>query len=131
MRFQLPDGEHQPLRLRFQAEAAGQLEITIYDSTVLETPGERDPTVTRDLAKEDLSDGKDGRWVVEDLVDMKPLKGVVWIGVHKIGGDAHDLGQQRRLGSGVRAQQRSDQPDGPPADEAHADAPARGRAALR
>ena len=39
VRFQLPDGEHQPLRLRFQAEAAGRLEITIYDSTIFETPG--------------------------------------------------------------------------------------------
>ena len=86
VRFQLPDGEHKPLRLRFQAEAPGQLEITIYDSTVLETPGDAIHKVTRDLAKEDLSNGKDGRWVVEDLVDMKPLKGVIWVGVHKIGG---------------------------------------------
>jgi hypothetical protein len=86
VRFQLPDGEHKPLRLRYQAEAAGQLEITIYDSTVLETPGEPLRKVTRDLTKEDLSDGKDGRWVVEDLVDMQPIKGVVWIGVHKVGG---------------------------------------------
>src|SRR5678815_4906957 len=37
VRFELPQGEHRPLRLRFQAEAAGQLEIAIYDSTVLET----------------------------------------------------------------------------------------------
>jgi hypothetical protein len=29
VRFQLPDGDHRPLRLRFQAEAAGRLEITI------------------------------------------------------------------------------------------------------
>lgn len=86
VRFQLPDGEHKPLRLRFQAEAPGQLEITIYESTVLETPGEPLMKVTRDLAPEDLSNGKDGRWVVEDLVDMKPLKGVIWIGVHKLGG---------------------------------------------
>lgn len=87
VRFQLPDGEHKPLRLRFQAEAAGQLEIAIYDSTVFESPGEKIRTFTRDLAKEDLSDGKDGRWVVEDLGDMKPLKGVVWVGVRKLGGD--------------------------------------------
>src|SRR6478735_8810606 len=53
VRFQLPDGEHLPLRLRFQAEAAGQLELTIYDSTILETPGEPLHKVTRDLAKED------------------------------------------------------------------------------
>jgi len=86
VRFQLPDGEHKPIRLRYQAEAPGQLEITIYDSTILETPGDAIHKVTRELAKEDLSNGKDGRWVVEDLIDVKPLKGVVWIGVHKVGG---------------------------------------------
>ena len=87
VRFALPDGEHRPIRLRLQAEAPGQLEITIYESTLLETPGEALRTVSCVLAKDDLSDGKDGRWVVEDLVDMKPLKGVVWVGVHKSGGE--------------------------------------------
>jgi hypothetical protein len=87
VRFQLPDGEHKPLRLRFQAEAPGQLEITIYDSTILETPGEPLRKLTRELAKEDLSNGKDGRWVVENLVDMKPLKGVIWVGFHKLAGE--------------------------------------------
>ena len=120
VRFQLPDGEHQPLRLRFQAESPGSLEINIYGSTLLETPGEAIRTLKRELSKDDLSDGKDGRWVVEDLVDLKPLKGIVWVGVHQVGGSAQHLGQQRRLGAGVRAQQRPDQPDGPPADQAHA-----------
>jgi hypothetical protein len=87
VRFQLPDGEHHPLRLRFQAEASGQVEITIYESTLLETPGEPLLKVTRELAPADLSDGHDGRWVVEDLAGMKPIKGVVWIGVHKVGGE--------------------------------------------
>lgn len=86
VRFQLPDGEHKPLRLRFQAEAVGKLEITIYDSTPLETPGVAIRTVTRELAREDLSDGRDGRWVVEDLVDLKPLKGTIWVGVHRLNG---------------------------------------------
>ena len=86
VRFQLPDGEHRPLRLRLQAEAPGLVEITIYDSTVLETPGDPIHKVTRDLVKEDLSDGHDGRWVVEDLGEMKPIKGVIWVGVHKVGG---------------------------------------------
>jgi hypothetical protein len=63
------------------------LEVIIYDSTILETPGEPIHKVTRDLAREDLSDGKDGRWVVEELVDVKPLKGVIWVGVHKVGGE--------------------------------------------
>jgi hypothetical protein len=87
VRFELPGGEHKPLRLRFQAEAAGRLEIVIYDSSVLETPGEPIHSFTRDLVKEDLSNGKDGRWVVEDLAGVKPLKGVVWVGVHKTGGE--------------------------------------------
>jgi hypothetical protein len=87
VRFELPQGEHQPLRLRFQAEAPGKLEIKIYESTPLETPGDPLRAFTRDIAKEDLSDGRDGRWVVEDLADMKPLAGVIWIGVHKIGGE--------------------------------------------
>jgi hypothetical protein len=86
VRFQLPDGEHIPLRLRFQAEAVGQLEITIYESTILETPGDALLTFKRDLAVEDLSNGKDGRWVVENLVDAKPVKGVIWVGVHKVAG---------------------------------------------
>jgi hypothetical protein len=87
VRFSLPDGEHQPLRVRLQAEAPGSLEITIYDSTPLETPGEALQTCSRELVKEDLSDGKDGRWVVQDLANMKPLKGVIWIGVRKSGGE--------------------------------------------
>jgi hypothetical protein len=87
VRFQLPEGEHHPLRLRFQAETGGKVQITIYESTPLETPGDPLRTVDRDLAKEDLSNGKDGRWVVEDLIDMKPIKGVVWVGVRKSGGE--------------------------------------------
>jgi len=87
VRFELPDGAHRPLRLRLQVHDAGQLEITIYDSTPLETPGEVLRTLSVDLDKDDLSDGKDGRWIVEELADMKPLKGVVWIGVRKRAGE--------------------------------------------
>lgn len=86
IRFQVPDGEHRPLRLRLQAEAAGRLEITIYDNTLFETPGAAIQTLTRDLSADDLSNGSDGRWVVEDLAGLKPLKGTVWVGVHKTGG---------------------------------------------
>jgi hypothetical protein len=86
VRFQLPDGEHKPIRLRYQAEAAGQIEVTLYDSTFLETPGETLHRFSRTLVKEDLSNGKDGRWVVEDLAEMKPIKGVVWVGIRKVGG---------------------------------------------
>jgi hypothetical protein len=86
VRFQLPDGEHRPLRVRFLAEAPGQLEITIYDSDIFESPGEPLHKLTRALTPEDLSNGRDGRWVVEDLLDMKPVKGVIWVGVRKVAG---------------------------------------------
>jgi len=86
VRFQLPDGPHKPLRLRFQAEAPGKIEINIYGSTPLETPGPAIRTLSHELSRADISDGKDGRWVVEDLVDLKPLKGIVWVGVHRVGG---------------------------------------------
>jgi hypothetical protein len=85
-RFELPEGEHHPLRLRLQAAAPGELAITVYDSTPLETPGEAILTVTRSLDAADLSDGKDGRWIVEGLAEAKPFRGVVWIGVRKAAG---------------------------------------------
>jgi hypothetical protein len=87
VRFSLPEGDHRPIRLRLQAGAEGRFAVTIYDTTVLETPGEALRTVSYDIAKQDVSDGKDGRWVVAELADMKPIKGVVWIGVRKSGGE--------------------------------------------
>jgi hypothetical protein len=87
LRFALPDGEHRPIRLRFQAGAEGTFEVTIYDSTVLETPGEVIRSVACTLAKEDVSDGKDGRWVVTDLTGVMPLKGTIWVGVRKTAGE--------------------------------------------
>lgn len=86
VRFQLPDGQHKPLRLRFQAEAPGKIEINIYGSTPLETPGPTIRTLTHDLSRADISDGKDGRWVVEELGDLQPLSGIVWVGVRKTDG---------------------------------------------
>ena len=87
MRFALPAGEHRPIRLRLQAGAQGRLEVTIYDSTILETPGEMLRVVSYDVTKDDVSDGKDARWLVADLSDMKPIKGIVWLGVRKAGGE--------------------------------------------
>jgi hypothetical protein len=85
-RFDLPAGEHHPLRLRFQAAAAGALAISLYESTPLESPGDAIVTVNRSLEADDVSNGKDGRWVVEDLIASKPLKGVIWVGVRKSSG---------------------------------------------
>jgi hypothetical protein len=86
VRFQLPDGPHKPLRLRFQAEAPGKIEINIYGSTLLETPGDAIRTFTHELSKADLSDGRDGRWVVEELAGGQPLQGTVWVGLRKTEG---------------------------------------------
>jgi hypothetical protein len=86
-RFDLPAGEHHPLRLRLQAAAQGALEINVYDSTPLETPGETLLTFSRSLGADDISNGTDGRWVVEELADAKPLRGVVWVGVRKTSGE--------------------------------------------
>jgi hypothetical protein len=87
LRFALPGGEHRPLRLRLQAGAEGRFTVTLYDTTVLETPGEALRAISFDVSRADVSDGKDGRWMVLDVGDMKPLKGVVWIGVRKAGGE--------------------------------------------
>jgi hypothetical protein len=87
IRFQLPEGPHKPLRLRFQAQAAGRLEVNIYDDNpLLEMPGSPLRTLGCDLGKDDLSDGNDGRWVVADLLDVKPLSGIVWVGLHMTSG---------------------------------------------
>jgi hypothetical protein len=87
LRLELPEGDHRPIRLRIQAGAEGRFTISIYASTILETPGETLRTVSFDVAKDDVSSGKDGRWVVADLAGMNPIKGVVWVGVRKAGGE--------------------------------------------
>jgi hypothetical protein len=86
-RFELPAGEHRPIRLRFQAASAGSVAITVYGSTPLETPGDPLLSITRDLGGGELSDGRDGRWVVEELGGLRPLAGVVWVGLRKEGGE--------------------------------------------
>jgi hypothetical protein len=86
LRFELPAGKHRALRLRLMAEAAGTIAITFYENSLLECPGEEIAVITRDLLKDDLSNGKDGRWAVEDLSNLPPLDTVVWVGMRKIGG---------------------------------------------
>jgi hypothetical protein len=86
LRFELPSGKHQSLALRLMAASAGTIVITFYENAILECPGDEIHVITRDLVKEDVSNGKDGRWVVEDLRGLPPLKEVIWIGVRKVGG---------------------------------------------
>ena len=87
VRFELPPGKHRPLRLRLLAQSSGTVAITIYDNSVFECPGEPIHVITRELLSDDLSNGKDSRWIVEDLQDLPPLKGTLWMGVRKIGGE--------------------------------------------
>ena len=87
VRFELPKGKHRALRLRLMAETAGTIAIAFYENSVLECPGEEIRVITRNLSQDDISNGKDGRWVVEDLRDLPPLDGVVWVGLRKMGGE--------------------------------------------
>lgn len=87
VRFEVPTGKHRALRLRMMAASAGTVAITFYENTLLECPGAEIQVITRELVKDDVSTGKDGRWVVEDLRDLPPLEGVVWMGLRKTGGD--------------------------------------------
>jgi hypothetical protein len=86
VRFELPSGTHRPLRLRLQVEAAGSIAVTIYENGPLETPAGPLWTYTRALGDEDLSSGRDGRWVTEDLTELPPFGGTVWVGVRSAGG---------------------------------------------
>ena len=87
VRFELPDGKHRALRLGLMAASAGSVAIAFYENSVLETPGEEIRVINRDLAPDDVSNGKDGRWALEDLRDLPPLQGVLWVGIRKVGGD--------------------------------------------
>ena len=86
VRFELPPGKHRPLRLRALLGATGTLEIALYANSPLESPGELLRRMTWTIEPDDVSTGKDGRWVVSDLQSLSALEGVVWVGVHKIGG---------------------------------------------
>ena len=88
VKFELPAGEHKLLRVRAQAAAAGRLEYTLYADTPLDAPGEILHKVGRDVGPTDVSDGKDGRWIVDDLGELPARTGVLWLGVRRVGGDA-------------------------------------------
>src|SRR5512132_3541765 len=72
LRFDLPPGEHRLERLYVQAAAPGTLELTVYDSSPLEAPGQVIHSISRAVAPGDVSDGKDGRWLVDDLGALAP-----------------------------------------------------------
>jgi hypothetical protein len=87
IRYALPPGKHRPLRLRALVAHSGTMEITLYANGLLESPAAPIRAATWTVSSDDVSTGKDGRWVVSDLQSLPPLEGVVWVGVRKLGGD--------------------------------------------
>jgi hypothetical protein len=87
VRFELPPGEHKLRRLWLQPTGAGTLRWLVYDQTPLEGPGNvlREGTIT--VSAKDVSNGRDGRWLYEDLAGLDAQTGVVWLGLRKLEGE--------------------------------------------
>ena len=86
VRFEPPPGKHRPWRLWLQAQAPGTVTVELYKNTLLETPGESFDKFTREIVADEVSGGKDGRWIVEDLQDLDVIDEPIWIGVRKEAG---------------------------------------------
>jgi len=86
VRFEVPEGKHRPWRLWMLAQAPGTVTVTLYKDTVFTAPGEPIDTFTREIVAQDVSSGRDGRWMVEDLQSLDVIDGPIWVGVRKTGG---------------------------------------------
>lgn len=85
VRFE-PTGKQRPWRLWMLAQAPGKVTVTLYRDTVFTAPGEPLDTFTREIGADDVSSGRDGRWMVEDLQNLAPLDAPIWVGVRKTAG---------------------------------------------
>ncbi len=83
VRFELPPGEHRLRRLWIQAAAAGTIHWFLYDQTPLEGPGLVLHEGMLVLNGDQVSNGRDGRWVTEDLSSLPAREGVIWLGLRK------------------------------------------------
>jgi hypothetical protein len=86
VRFELPPGGHKLRRLWVQAAGAGTLHWFLYDQTPLEGPGTVLSEGTLVVSGEQVSNGRDGRWVTEDLSALPEREGVIWLGLRKSDG---------------------------------------------
>jgi len=86
VRFDLPPGKHKLLRARVQVASAGTLRVSVYGATPLEGPADPIYEVVRVVEPADVSDGRDGRWVIEDLGQLAAQEGIVFLGVRKEAG---------------------------------------------
>ncbi len=85
MRFdpQLPSFSLRQLRLRLAQ--AGQITFNIYASAD-DRPGPLLTTLDRSYSPGMCSDGKDGKWILEDLSSLPAQKGAIWVGYFSRGG---------------------------------------------
>lgn len=88
VRFELPAEGLRPARVWMCPSGAGSYRVVLYAPNPLEGPGEAIVDVTAEVAPATVSSGKDGRWMVVELGDLGPRKGLVWLGLRKAAGDA-------------------------------------------
>lgn len=69
------------LRLRFLVAQPGRLQLQVYDTSPEGRPGRLLFRVERDYGAPWASNGTDGKWVVENIPALPPVKGPVWVGV--------------------------------------------------
>ena len=85
VRFE-PAGKQRPLRLWLLSQAPGTVTVTLYKDSVFTAPGDPIDTFTREILAQDVSSGRDGRWMVEDLQNLGVIDQPVWVGVRKTAG---------------------------------------------
>ena len=87
IRFELPSDALRPARVWLRPAGAGTYRIVLYAPNPLEGPGEPITEVNAVVADGVVSSGKDARWIVTELGDVSPRKGLLWLGVRKVDGD--------------------------------------------
>lgn len=87
VRFELPPGEHRVARLWLQAASPGTIRLSFYEQTALDTPGAVVFERPREVRSEEVTNGRDGRWLVEDVSDLPPSEGIVWLGIKRVAGE--------------------------------------------
>jgi hypothetical protein len=88
MRFEMPPGEHRVQRLWFQAAGPGTFEVTLYETGPLDGVGTAVHRLKQDVAKDWISEGRDGRWIVVDVSNAPSRKGAIYIGFKRAAGTA-------------------------------------------
>ncbi|MCS6912933.1 MAG: hypothetical protein RMK29_05015 [Myxococcales bacterium] len=79
-----------PVRLRFMVAQPGRIQFQLYDTNEEGRPGRLLYRIERDYGPALTSNGTDGKWVIETLPPLPPMRGPVWVGVAvpEAGGEA-------------------------------------------